>query len=119
MRAALIALTLLAAAVPAAGAATTHSCAPTNRTNQFLQPDPHGTFGVFGITVTGVTCSQADVVTNGFYRVQIRRSNAAKRLTVGHFSCVLLRPDAAQQLKAACFNTKKRRIHFHMEIPNG
>ena len=35
------------------------------------------------------------------------------------FTCVLLRPDEAQQLKASCFKGKAKRIRFVMEIPNG
>jgi hypothetical protein len=121
MRAAISALTVAAAlaVVPAAGAATTHSCAPTNRTDQFLHPDPHGIFGIFQIKVTGATCAEADTVTNAFYRIQIKRSNARSHLTIHGYACVLQAPDAAQQLKAACFKGKSKRIRFHMEIPNG
>ncbi len=122
MRAALIALALSTSAfalIPAAGAATTHACAPTNRTDQFLKPDPHGMFGIFGIKVTGATCAEADTVTDAFYKVQILRSTAKPKLRLNGYSCVLLKPDAAQQLKAACFKGKGKRIRFHMEIPNG
>ena len=118
MRAALIALALLVF-VPSAGAATTHSCKPTNRTDQFLKPDPHGVFGIFKIKATGVTCATADPVTDAFYKVQILRSTAKPKLSLLGFSCVLLRPDEAQQLKASCFRGKGKRISFVMTIPNG
>ena len=120
MRAPLIAaLSVLALAVPStASAATTHSCAPTNRVNQFLQPDPHGFFGIFKIKVTDVTCATADRVTDGFWKIQIKRSNAKKQLLLHGFTCVLQRPDEAQQLKASC-SRGTQRIRFVMEIPNG
>jgi hypothetical protein len=120
MRALLIALlSVVALAVSAtASAATTHSCAPTNRVNQFLKPDPKGLFGIFKIKVTGVSCGTADTVTNGFWNVQIKRSNAKKKLTLHGFTCVLQPADEAQQLKAAC-SKGSQRIRFVMEIPNG
>jgi hypothetical protein len=116
---ALLLATAVVAVAPAATAATSHSCAPTNRTDQFLKPDPHGIFGIFKIKVAGVICATADQVTNGFYKVQILRSNAKKTLVTHGFTCVLLRPDEAQQLKASCFKGKTKRIRFVMEIPNG
>ncbi len=120
MRAPLIALlAVLVLAVPAAApAASTHSCAPTNRVNRFLTPDPHGLFGIFKIKVTGVSCATADTVTDSFWRTQIKRSNAKPKLTIHGFACVLLRPDEAQQLKASCFKGPER-VRFVMEIPNG